>query len=308
MTPIPAFPTFRRLSYWDRAAIERLTAQFPPYSDFGFTSLWVWDTDETCAISRHGGNLIVRFKDFTSNDHFYSFIGQDRIPETVELLLSRARDEGLAAQLRLVPEITVRAEPRLVEQFIITEDRDNFDYVYSLADWASFPSPRFQRHQKRLELCCQQTTLANRELDVSERDVQDAMRQLFHTWVYRQGGSGCEDARHERAALERLFALPDKARIAAFGAYDGDQLAGFAIWEGLPDGRCSVSHFQKADRSYGELSSWLAHSLGKRLSQSGYQQLNAEQDLGIPGLRNYKRSLQPCHYLRKYTIKPCGGD
>lgn len=307
MQLIPTFPDFRHLADCDRHAIEAFTAHYPPYSDFGFTSLWVWDTDETCAISRLGNNLIVRFKDFASDDHFYSFIGQDSVPETVSLLLSLAQQDGLAPQLRLVPEIAVHADPRLAAHFTVAEDRDNFDYVYTLADWASFPSPRFRGHQKRLERCCQQAALDCRQLEITSRAVQDEMRQLFLTWTQRQGVAGCADARHEQAALERLFAMPDKAGVAALGAYDGEQLVGFAVWEGLASGPHAVSHFQKANRAYGELSSWLAHALGQQLTQVGHEYLNAEQDLGIPGLRNYKRSLQPCHYLRKYTISPRKG-
>ena len=46
MSPIPDFPTFRPLAVSDRSLVESATSPFPPYSDFGFTSLWAWNTDE----------------------------------------------------------------------------------------------------------------------------------------------------------------------------------------------------------------------------------------------------------------------
>ncbi|MCA1638525.1 MAG: hypothetical protein LC768_09365, partial [Acidobacteria bacterium] len=61
---IPSFPHFRNLRADDKEAVESFTNQFPPYSDFNFTSLWCWNVSEKIQVSQLYGNLIVRFTDY----------------------------------------------------------------------------------------------------------------------------------------------------------------------------------------------------------------------------------------------------
>ena len=302
MNPIPQFPTMRRLELGDRTAIEAIVGRFAPYSDFTFTSLWAWDTDESCAIAMLGENLVVRFKDYESEDHFYSFIGQDAVVDAAETLLAHAREEGLPAQLKLVPEVVIQADDRLEERFAVAPDRDNFDYLYDTAEWATFPSPRFRKHRKRLDRCREHAALEVRAVDPGDPCCQAAIVDLFHRWAAQRPTSGNGDHRHELAALQRVFALNGSNPLSGCGFFDGERLVGFSLWEGLPDGAYAVSHFQKSDRAYPELSSWQAHEVGRFLEGRGFRLLNGEQDLGIPGLRDYKQSLQPDRLLRKYVI------
>lgn len=307
MTPIPRFPIFRRLEIGDRAAIEEITRSFPPYSDFGFTSLWSWDIDETCAISMLGANLVVRFKEYGSDAHFLSFLGQDAVVETAGTLLDHARQEGLQTQLKLVPDAAIVADDRLWERFSVTLDRDNFDYLHAVAAWAHLLHPGFREHRRKVARLRERASLAVRPLDPAAPDCQDAMIQLFHRWAAQKPPLPGEDRQHELTAIRRLFALAGCGRLAARGVYDGERLVGFSIWEGLPGGETAVIHFQKADREYRGLSSWQAQDVGRVLQARGYRLINFEQDLGVAGLRAYKRSLQPCRFLRKYVIAERGG-
>ena len=306
MTPIPAFPVFRRLEIGDRAVIEAITRQFPPYSDFSFTSLYAWDIDQSCMISMLGDNVVVRFKDFVSDAHFYSFIGQDAVVETTAALLEHAWQEGLPAELRFIPETVIAADDRLARCFSVTADRDNFDYVHAVDDWARFSGSGFREH-RRLRLRCQErATLDVRALTLGDPESQDAILNLFHLWAEQKPAFPDESYQPELTALQRSLHLSAGNRLAACGVYDGECLVGVSIWEGLWDGY-AVIHFQKADRNYRGLASLQAHEMGRLLKARGYRLINGEQDLGIRGLRCHKWSLQPCHFLRKYVIAKRNG-
>jgi hypothetical protein len=125
---------------------------------------------------------------------------------------------------------------------------------------------------------------------------------VFCRWAEQTSPDAPAHDQPEFVALQRLFAMPQAGQVAACGAFDGDRLAGFTIWESLPVGDCAVVHFQKADRAYKGLSSWQVHTLGQHLEAEGLRFFNAEQDLGIPGLRAHKLSLRPSSFVRKYTI------
>lgn len=302
MAPIPLFPDFRRLEIRDRSAIEAVTRRFPPYSDFGFTSLWAWDTDETCALSSLAGNLVVRFKDYTTDAHFYSFLGDHAVIETVRALLARAGEEGLPPCLKLVPEAVIAAEPRLQQLLTVEEDRDNFDYVYPVADWVSLVGPPFQPHRRKIARCRRRAALDFRLLDPRDAADQRAMIALFHRWAAQKPAPDGDDHRQELAAFRRLFVLDEDVHLIGCGLFDGADLVGFSVSEGLPGSDYAVAHFQKTDRSYVGLTALLLHEESRVVRDRGHRFMNIEQDLGVPGLRRHKRSLRPCRFLRKYVI------
>src|SRR4051812_16029246 len=100
---IPKFPDFKRLEISDRADVEAITKQFPPSSDFNFTSMWCWDTHGEIRLSQLNGNLIVKFTDYLTGEPFFSFVGTNKVNETAEKLLELSKKEALVQKLKLVP-------------------------------------------------------------------------------------------------------------------------------------------------------------------------------------------------------------
>ena len=253
-----------------------------------------------------GENLVVRFKDYGTDAHFFSILGQVAVVEAVAALLAHARREGLLLQLRLVPEAVIAADERVGRCFSVTADRDNFDYVYAVDAWAHFLHPGFREHRRLLARSRERADLDVRSFPPDDRVVQDAMVGLFHRWVAQKPALPGHDHVNELTALQRVFALAASGRLHACGFFDAERLVGFVIWEGLSGGEYAMLHFQKADRDYPGLSSWQNHAMGTLLEAKGYRLINGEQDLGIAGLRAHKRSLQPCRFLRKYVIAERG--
>jgi hypothetical protein len=70
---IPQFPSFKKLTPDDREEIETITHEHDPYSDFNFSSMWAYNTEEDFEISRINNNIIIRFQDYITNKRFYSF-------------------------------------------------------------------------------------------------------------------------------------------------------------------------------------------------------------------------------------------
>ena len=128
------------------------------------------------------------------------------------------------------------------------------------------------------------------------------MLSLSERWAAGRVAYRASAVQNELVAMERLFAIAECACLEALALLDGDLLVGFIILENLHAHGWAVGHFQKTDPSYPETSSRLLHELGRQLHSRGLRIFNAEQDLGIPGLRYYKCSLQPRGFLKKYII------
>ncbi len=61
MIMIPLFPILKSVSIEDKESIEKYINLYPPYSDYNFASLWVWNTKKNILVSRLNNNLDYRF-------------------------------------------------------------------------------------------------------------------------------------------------------------------------------------------------------------------------------------------------------
>jgi uncharacterized protein len=297
---IPRFPAFKPLELSDSTEISVLTRRFPPYSDFNFVSLWSWNTQQQFQISTLHGNLVTRFTDYVSGAPFYSFLGDLKINETAHDLLARSISEGVGHELRLVPEHAASQIDTV--DFCCDLDSDGSDYLLSVARLRAYDHSdlRDKRRQANRFLRDHPSHSLVR-LDLTWRPVQHAILDLFGQWALRRGTPDPYDLA-EFHALERLLAavefLPE---LHGLGVYMKEKLVAFIILELLPR-KDAMAHYWKANTEYVDLYAYLMRETGKYLAEHGRENLNAQQDLGLPGLRHNKSSYVPSAYLRKYTL------
>lgn len=296
---IPLFPDFKNLELADKEEFENYTKKFEPYSDFNFISLWANNIQSDIRISLLNSNLIMRFRDYITDTPFYSFIGKDQIPETIDLLLSLSESEGIEKKLKLIPEICIKNES--LEKFHIEEDVDNFDYILSVDEIAFLTGDKYHTHKNFVNRF--HKTYENyhiRELNLLDPRIHDQLLQVFFTWEARRNKNR-EDTKHELTAIRRLLEDANKFDLITLGVYDEEILVGFII-ASLEQMDYAVSHFTKSDTNYHGITYFMYHNLAKILMEKGYKYLNNEQDLGIPGLRKSKEQWNPTHYLKKYIV------
>ncbi len=298
----PEFPHFAPLERSHEPLIRRITRGLPPYSDFLFSNLYAWNTAGETAISVLHGNLVVRMNDYESDDRLLTLIGTRRIVRTVERLLSFAKSVGLPAELRLVPDITVRSAPELGRWLTVRADPAGYDYVYRVADMATLPGVDYEDLRHRIHRCARASAVELRQINLQDPQTQRPVLDLFDRWADQKGVASEAPARNERAALERYLALAGDPRHLALVLFAGaGEPCAFAIVELLGNGLAD-GHFAKADRSLPGSADVLRQCIGVFLHERGVRYLNAEQDLGLPRLRAAKQAWNPCCYLRKFTI------
>ena len=298
---IPAFPEFKPLEMDDRAEVESVTVRFAPYSDFNFLSLICWDTREENMVSRFGDNLLVRFTDYLTCEPFYSFIGDSCIERTIELLLERTVRDGLPNFLRLVPESAILSAGLPAQNgFVITEDPDNFDYILDVGAMSRFAGREYKRKRYYLNRLKKDSIFSFRNILTNNETDQKHMLSLWEAWADSRA-EGDDYAALEQKAFLRFLKLSSKFKLLAVGLWTEDKLVGFNIIETVHDGYY-MSHFGKTDKQRVGLSDFLEHQTAMLMKPTGFTSVNLQQDLGLAGLRRYKKSLHPKHYLRKYTI------
>lgn len=292
---LPAFPDFKPVELADRAAIEAVVHTFPPYSDFSFTNLYAWDAQ----VSSLHGNLVVRYIDCVRGIPFVTLIGHHRLAEAAMQLIDSAKTQCCPGILHRVPESTARA---LAEAgFTVTADETAQDYVYAVDHIASMHEWAGHSVRRRIrQFLVRHPNYTVRHAPLHAVDANE-LRALFALWAKRKGYASLQ-GNHEYHAFERFLHLTDP-NIVTVRLYVGGHLVGFSAFELLPGGT-AVVHFSKADNAFhGGACAVLYWEEAKLLHAEGVRYYNWEQDLGLPELQQSKRKYQPCHFLKKFTVR-----
>lgn len=296
---IPKFPEFIRLSFRHKPHIEKHISKFPPYSDFNFTSLISWG-DEDTSIADLNDNLVIKFKDYVTSAPFYTFIGVNKINETIKTLLDESAKNGLHPVLKLIPEAALKANPKILEQFEIQADRNNFDYIYLLEEAKEFKGKKHRDKRNFINRFKRFYKSAHTLIDLGNFKIQKDLLNLFHHWQKIRGKTKYEVG-NELLAMKKILGFSKKLKLIGIGLYIDDKLAGFSINEVLSDGY-AMNLFEKADTHYQGIFPYLRHITALYLLEAGSKFLSHEQDLGIEGLRKSKMSYNPHFFLKKYTV------
>lgn len=300
---LPQFPQFKKLELSDKNDIEKITSQYPPYSDFNFTSMWSWDIKEEMRISQLNDNLVARFSDYLTGKPFYSFLGSNKTNETAEALLELSKKERLMAQLKLIPEEIATGLSE--SKFFVKEDIDNFDYIYTIEDLKNFSDRKFQsKRRARRHFLQAYPNVTIKFIDLSDIKIQEKLLNLYEKWVeFKIKKKKNVDARNETAALKKFFLICKQSNFLVNGVFVNETLVGCSVIESL-NSEYTISHFLKADNNYEGIHSFIMQEEMKIISDTMQNKIffNFEQDLGISGLRASKTSLNPKCFLKKFTI------
>lgn len=301
MIRIPKFPTFKKLEIEDKEEIEDYVKKFAPYSDYNFTSIWAYNVEDDIIVSQLNNNLVVRFRDYITNDPFYSFIGKNKISDTIDQLLKFSVHNKLPPILKLIPEDVIRSEDHLDDLYDIKEDVDNADYIVQTEDLAKLEGGKYEHKRWRVKKFIKNFPGYNfTELDLQKKDIQAQIFILFEEWEKEKAKSR-EDTGHELIALQRLLAQAHKLKLVGIGVYHEGHMIGYIISEIVHD-RHIVGHFMKANPRFTGVTEALYNYNAQHIAKKNVAHINMEQDLGIEGLRESKLSWRPHHYLKKYII------
>lgn len=306
---IPDFPRFKLLSLEDADAIATLSRALPPYSDYTFTSLWVWGGAQgRHEISVLHGNLVVRFTDYLTGEPFYSFLGVHDTLQTARSLLEFSAAMGLPAELHLIPESAT--EVLSAEHFSICEDQASSDYVYLASQLSELVGGPFK--SKRAALRAFEAEHADRNfslLSLREPRAQEIVRTITQAWTALKNADGVElGIARELEAIELTIELAAMREYKVGIVSTGGVPTSFSVEE-LTHGIWSVSHFSKtAERRRGE-NEYLTREIASRFAKQNVLHLNWQQDLGIETLRASKLSFRPSQMLKKLIVAPAArGD
>jgi hypothetical protein len=299
---IPCYPEFAPLDFQMKDEMFQELFETPDgISEFTFAGLYLFRSRYQYRVSRtpgEGGKSLPLISGIQPEDsHGGSkirggerfFLSPCGVPDReimADLLRSHRYWKNIGESVLSRARETLEAAGAL-----ITEDRDNFDYLYLRTDLAELPGKKY--HKKRNLVNQFLSSYDHQEWPLTPDLVGQALEVLDH-WRTEKGEDG--DYRSAREALEQFREL---GMEGALYFIDGKP-AGWCLGEGLAGGTIFAVHFEKAAGGYKGIYQYMNQAFAAMLAPH-YMYLNREQDLGDLGLRQAKETYRPCGFVKKYA-------
>jgi hypothetical protein len=327
--PIPSYPDFAPISLAQQEEIHhRLNAAADGISEFTFSNLYLFRKRYQYRVASVGNNGIIISgttppiysktppHDTASSEAMPSSAAQNSRPsETTHfssggtkffmtpcgfpgfdalesLLKSHDYWKNIPPSLLESSNGNAALRPLLEERGIeISEDRDNFDYLYLREELAALSGKRFHK-KKNLVNAFMNAWPEHEQRFLEPRLIHDA-QSVLERWREDKGEDGDYFATKE--ALEHFSVFNLQGAIY----YAGGKPAAFCLGESVANGTMFTIHFEKALEQYKGIYQYMNQAFAASLPPV-FTYLNREQDLGSEGLRQAKMTYRPVGFVKKY--------
>ena len=293
--------SIEKKDYLDKFLLRRTSKN----SEFSFTNLFMWRKsysikyiviyDMLCIFLKHADGPISA----TFPIGFVNADGSEKdVTNAINFILDWFDAHGYEPLIRLYDDRAVKKLTNtFTDKFILTEDRNNFDYVYKIEDLVNLSGKKY--HAKRNHINKFINKYPNFEYcRMTPENAQECI-DLFDSWRNsKDDGSSVELAEEREAIIELLDNWDCLGVTGGCIKIDGKMVA-FSFGEALSNDTV-VIHLEHADTSY----EGIFAVMNQQFLENEWQSctfVNREEDMGIPGMRKAKQSYHPAFMVEKYV-------
>ncbi|QAT16318.1 hypothetical protein BU251_00465 [Candidatus Velamenicoccus archaeovorus] len=292
---IPFFPRLRPLRRDDKALLDRLFIAYPlTISEYTFTNLFAWRTSYDFCLSRLGETVLIVSRRRERLDIFDPLCPAAEKRKVVEQCLGSSAGAPVVF-VRLPEETAVPLQAS--GRFAVKEERDHFDYLYRTSDLIGLKGAAYDGKRnfiKRFKETC-----AFEFIEMKREDVESCL-SFQEEWCLAKDCQRTEGLAHEREAVEEILGNFEGLGVRGAMIRVGGKVEAVTIGEAL-NPRTFVIHIEKAN----DVCTGIYQAINQMFcaaAAAGFDFVNREQDLGVPGLRQAKESYKPCAMVKKYTL------
>lgn len=267
--------------------------------EYSFTNLFIWRKALDIQYALYKDVLIILKSDFEGELHFMQPIGYKRenLKEVVNFLIE------LKSQLEL-PHLFKDVEEWFVEElssvygegkFAISEDRDNFDYIYESKALSSLSGKKLHKKKNHYNYFIKNY---NYEVAPITSELIQPCIKSAREWCHKHVCKGY--LLYELRSIEEMLRNSSNLDFIGMVVYVEGKLSAFTIGEKMNE-NMAIIHIEKADPDIRGLYNFI----NKTFIEDHFMEvpyINREQDLGIEGLRQAKLTYVPIKLAKKFTI------
>ena len=264
--------------------------------EYTFANNFMWRKSYAVEVAEVSGCLVIRFREGGAYKYSYP-VGAGDKRAVIEQLRAVCRQEGYPLSMSpLLDADRVQLEEWFPGEFLIAEDRDDFDYIYSREKLATLAGKKL--HGKRNHIARFKDGGDWHYEPMTEKNLEDC-RQMTYTWIKMRQEKWNEEMNEEVEVLHEAFDHKEELGLVGGVLYRGNEIVAFTLGEPL-NSDTFVVHFEKA---YPEMQGaypminqqFVQHVCGE------FSYVNREEDTGDAGLRKAKLSYYPEILLKKYV-------
>jgi hypothetical protein len=298
---------FHKFGADDYAEYEESYAHIEPVSDLSLNNVVVWlDINNDLRIARDENNVILRYTcPFLGNEEVFTLVGASDPEKTIEKLFHYQKTHSLPQKLVMTSPATIaNIAPTKLRNVSVTEEIENFDYIYEVAEKANLNSPKMAKFRRTINRFIRDygNDVTIKEIDLQRPEQAHHLINALHVWRSTNIVSNNDKLNIEGEALDRLMRHAPRLRPQCIGVYIGLELVGFSIYHYPPQKHYAIINHIKCNYAYDNIFDFLFFCVMSKLKEAGISYANGEQDLDIEGIRKYKHKLGPQRYIKRYTI------
>jgi hypothetical protein len=277
----------------DRSFISGYLRRYPPeISEHTFTNLFIWQPYRPMLFSEIDNSLVFLVKADLEQDKYIIFgppVGPIEIPD----VLSAFKDK-ITGAARIPDKM---ADDLAVSNIMVSMDRDNADYVYRVKNLANLTGRRYTKKRNHIKQCLSRHTC---EYVPMTPELIAECETMQEEWCHKRDCGRNPGLCNEANAISEAFAHFEEFGLLGGAIRVDGIIKAYAMAEELHPGT-AVWHFEKAMSDIQGLGQ-LINQWFSKYGLTGFEYVNREQDLGIPGIRQAKKSYFPDHMVFKNYI------
>ena len=284
----PVYPEFKPVGLEDMAVVKAHLDREPSgVCEMNFANIFIWKDSEHPRYTTLNGNLCLLIEPDFEPAYFLPPAGGDRVPEAIAACLRHA------PRLSRVPEEFVK---RFGAGFRVEEDPDNFDYIYRVEDLIELRGKKFDGKRNRIRKF--ESTFVHDYSALTRADVPGCIR-LLEDW-FEGKANGDPYMKAEKKAILQALGSFEALGLKGGVVKVGGRVEAFTLGMRLTDDT-AVIQIEIANPGLVGLAQWVNREFVRR-EWTEFPFINREQDVGIEGLRQAKKSYQPARLVKKFNL------
>ena len=290
---------FKSIDIEDKALFSEYLSLDPPQtSELTFTNLFIWRHQYHPTWLLWEDCLLIVFQPKEGDPFGLSPIGPGDKKRALDFLSHILGQLTPEARVCRVSKAFVEeyAEP---DEYRITLDRDNSDYVYLIRDLINLSGRKYHRKKNHLNRFIKSNIFEYHPLD---KDLVTSFLEMQESWCQMRECVEQPELLSEDYAVHEALTHFEDLDYQGGAIIMNSRVEAFSLGERL-NKETAVIHIEKANPDIPGLYTAM-NQLFCSNAWADTTYVNREQDLGSEGLRRAKESYYPHHMVDKHTLTP----
>ena len=225
--------------------------------------------------------------------------GNAKIPVALNFILESIKSSPNSEIRGIYQDTLTDISSDFWDNFEITSDRDNFDYVYNREDLAKLAGRKY--HSKKNHINAFNKLHPDYQYLPLTTDLIPQCKDFLGKWFLAKGIASDHSIRCEMSAINQSLNNIEALEIQGGTIFVDGQMEAFTYGEAI-NKDVAIIHVEKANPAIRGLYAKINQDFCNNAWQN-IQFINREEDMGIEGLRKAKESYNPVFMVEKFSAK-----